>query len=425
MGRTGFDVAVKLVISSCVIGSFVAAELELTAGARADMLLTPEQSEDAALRQELERISKEEPQNADEARKTLQALDQPPSSSLGRQLRNRRERGARRIVNGIYTIRHSAVAALLSGNDPGTASMTCTGTLVGCDKVLTAAHCIKKNPTPNAYLAFFPTLGFFNVKDIAWLKDDYNFPYADLAMLTLARSVEGIAPISLNTAASPINGSVATIVGYGRTGGNRYDYGIKREGSVKFGRCKDNLAGKKLQCWDFDADINVGPNQSNTCNGDSGGGVFMFEKEGQRSVQRVVGVVSGGLNYADCVKGDRSYDTDVSLWKEWLATVGEGRLSAQSCGRGNAVDTPSNLRSQIVTLGPERQEAIFEIEIPASTGLLRVAMSGEDDNSHKNDFDLYLFRGAETTDPICQQNGLGQFAFCEVARPTGAMGESW
>ena len=102
------------------------------------------------------------------------------------------------------------------------------------------------------------------MKNITWLKDDYRFPYADLAMLALGKSVEGIAPISLNTAASPIYGSVATIVGYGRTGGKKHDYGVKREGSVKFGPCQDSYADKKLLCWDFDADINVATRETRT-----------------------------------------------------------------------------------------------------------------------------------------------------------------
>jgi len=402
---------------------FVAASVISVGPAAADPLQTPQQSEEAALRQELERIAKEDPQRAADARKTLEALGHPASSPQGRPLRNRRERGARRIVNGIHTIRHSAVAAILNGNDPSTASAWCTGTLVGCDKVLTAAHCIAENPTPKAYLVYFQNLGFFKVKDISWLKGEYSFPYADLAMLTLTKAVEGLAPISLNTVASPINGSIGTIVGYGRTGGKREDYGVKREGSVKFGACKESYADKKLLCWDFDADINLTRQDSNTCNADSGGGVFMFDKEGQRSVQRVVGVVSGGLD-DDCVKQDHSYNTDVFQWREWLATGSGGELTAQSCGSTANIDSPSNLRSRVVELGPDRPEAIFELDVPVGTAILRVAMSGEDDGKGKNDFDLFLFQGQDTvtTQAVCDQSGSGQFAFCEVSSPAS---ERW
>lgn len=393
---------------SVAAGSWVA-----VGSAAAEPLQTPQQNEEAVLRRELERIEKDDPDKAEQARKTLDALDQPASSSQGRQVRNRRERGARRIVNGIHTIRHSAVAAVLRGSDRATATAWCTGTLVGCDKVLTAAHCIDNDPTPKGYLVFLPVLGFSEVKDIAWLKNDYRFPYADLAMLTLAKSAEGIAPISLNTIASPINGSIGTIVGYGRTGGKRQDYGIKREGSVRFGQCRSQYADKKLLCWDFDADINVSPQGSNTCNADSGGGVFVLDREGQRSVQRLVGVVSGGLD-RDCVKGDHSYNTDVFRWRDWLATVGQGRLSGQTCG-ATSIDLPPNLRSALVSLSPEKPEANLELDVAAGTTLLRVAMNGEDNGKGANDFDLLLF--GPDAQPVCTQDGAGQFAFCEVPQP--------
>ena len=384
-------------------------------GAAADPLQSPQESEETALRQELERIVKDDPQKGAEARKTLEVLDQPASSSQGRQLRNRRERGARRIVNGIQTIRHSAVAAVLRGSGPTTATAWCTGTLVACDKVLTAAHCVAGDPSPKGYLAYFPTLGFFEVTNVTWLKDDYRFPYADLAMLTLAKSVDGIAPISLNTAASPINGSIGTIVGYGRTGGKKQDYGVKREGSVKFGSCQDRYADKKLLCWDFDADINVGTQDSNTCNADSGGGVFMLDKEGQRSVQRVVGVVSGGLD-SDCVKGDHSYNTDVFQWRDWLAKSVDGKRS-ETCGATN-IDIPKNFKSALVMLGPEKPEVKFALQVPPGTGSLRVAMNGEDDGKGKNDFDLLLFEGSDTASAACEQSGTGQFAFCQIEQPS-------
>jgi hypothetical protein len=380
-------------------------------GVKADALLAPEMSEEVAIRRELERIAPEHPEKAADVGKILDGLNQPPNSAQGLQLRGRHKRGARRIVNGIHTVRHSAVAAVLKGNDPNTASAWCTGTLVGCDKVLTAAHCISENPTPSGYLAFFPSLGFFRIKGISWLKDDYKFPYADLAMLTLDRSVEGIEPIALNTVASPINSSIATIVGYGRTGGAHYDYGIKREGSAKFGKCTSPFADKKLLCWDYDADINVAPQDANTCNADSGGGVFMFDKD----VQRVVGVVSGGYSSSNCVKNDHSYNTDVFKWRDWLTAVGEGRLSNQTCA-ASKIDIPSNLRSALATLSSKTPEATFELDIPRSTKLLRVAMNAEDSGNRDNDFDLFVFNTESHS--VCSQDGAGQFAFCEAPAPT-------
>lgn len=209
------------------------------------------------VRQELESIIRKDPTTAPAARKALQRLDGPETPSEGKQSRDYDEGGdARRIVNGIPIRGYPAVGALLTGNDPRSAKIQCTGTLVGCDKFLTAAHCITENPTPNGYLVFFQELGFFKVSSIKWEPKRYKFPVFDLAMLTLKKPVSGVTPMPINiTLESPLDGEVATIVGFGRTGGTHYDYGIKRDGSIKKRACPPVYADKKLLCWFFDADV--------------------------------------------------------------------------------------------------------------------------------------------------------------------------
>ena len=66
--------------------------------------------------------------------------------------RSRREKGERRIVNGIATFRFEAAGALLRGGDPKTAKAWCSGTLVGCDRFLTAAHCVADEPDRESML---------------------------------------------------------------------------------------------------------------------------------------------------------------------------------------------------------------------------------------------------------------------------------
>ena len=280
-------------------------------------------AEEALIRAELQRIIADDPEQAADARKAHDALDQPETTQTGRQARNRRERGARRIVNGLPARGHSAVGALLRGSDPRTAKSWCTGTLVGCDKFLTAAHCISDDPSPKSYLVFFQELGFFEVKGIRWPKGEYHHPdpYFDLAMVTLARPVEGIAPMPVNTSVRPLNRSLATIVGFGRTGGARYDYGIKREGSARTETCPASYGDKKLLCWSYDADVKSLRRASNTCNGDSAGGVFMRDNEGGKVVQKVFGVVSGGRD-DNCLKNDVSYNVDVSQFRQWIEAEG-------------------------------------------------------------------------------------------------------
>jgi hypothetical protein len=407
-------------LQSCLLAlalSLLAASvLQTTASAQG--VLAAKQQEEADLRAELQRIIKEDPAHAAEAQKALDALDKPATSPEGRQTRNRREYGGRRIVNGLPSRSHPAVGALVKGNAPQTAGAWCTGTLVGCDKFLTAAHCIAKDPSPATYLVFFQELGFFKVKDIQWAKDKYRFPYFDLAMLTLEKPVEGIAPMPINTSVRPLNNSIATIVGFGRTGGSRFDYGIKREGSVRTSACPDHLAKDQVLCWKFDADITSNASAQNTCNADSGGGVFIRDNDGSRIVEKVFGVVSGGTD-ADCMKKDVSYNVDVFQYRDWIAAAGEGRLSSAMCGRplwqGRSVEP---LRTTI-RLDANTPEANVTIEAPEGATALRVAMNAEDANPRKNQFQFAAFSGksAANSENACKDNGTGQFAFCAIEKP--------
>jgi hypothetical protein len=285
---------------------------------------------------------------------------------------------------------------------------------------------VAPNPDPKGYLVFFQNAGFFDIKDIHWPKDDYKKgeSYADIAMLTLARPVEGIAPISLNRVASPINGSSGDIVGFGRTGGDNYDYGIKREGPVITAVCQSSVAHQKLLCWNFGAKImkdNKGVTKvraSNTCHGDSGGGLFMWEREGQRSVQKIVGTTVAGIQ-DNCLEGDHSYDTDVFAHLAWIEGVGEGHLTENACGTMEHLDIDRHVLADLAILSETLAEKTYTIDVPAGLLSLRVSMNGEDDGSGKNDFDLYVIPGAQPdiNRVACSEAGPGQFAFCEVAHP--------
>jgi hypothetical protein len=269
-------------------------------------------------------------------------------------------------------------------------------------------------------------LSFFSVKDIQWPKGDYKKggDYADIALLTLDRSVEGIAPIPLNRVTSPIGGSVGEIVGFGRTGGDNEDYGIKREGPVITAACRNEVANNKLLCWNFSAKImkdNKGVKHvraSNTCNGDSGSGLLMWEREGQRSVQKIVGTTVAGLN-DNCLEGDHSYDTDVFAHLGWIEDVGERHLTENACGTVEQLDVDRHVLADLVLLSEGLPEKTYTIDVASGLLSLRVSMNGEDDDRGNNDFDLFVIRGdqPDTKKAVCSEVGPGQFAFCEIARP--------
>lgn len=314
-----------------------------------------------------------------------------------------------RIVNGEYTFEHPATGAVLAGGDPASARSYCSGTLIGCDTVLTAAHCVCDQAGPQCQaldpgnrVFFLQHGGFAGVTRIA-VHPDYEFPVADVAVLTLARPMTGIAPVAINTA-PPILGAPGVIVGFGRSGGGNQDYGLKRTASVVTASCLPEVSDTTSVCWRFSG---AG---GNTCNGDSGGPLFADFGAGVA----LAGVTSGGTS-DDCLPDDTSYDANVQQYAAWIAA--QGGLGTASCGAERAVGEPGTdvlgIVAQVSALEPSQVHAV---SVAVGTPALRIALNGVDDGS---DFDLYVKQGAPPTlaDHDCAQNGSGQHAFCSFAAP--------
>jgi hypothetical protein len=242
---------------------------------------------------------------------------------------------ARPIVNGDLTHSYPSAGALLTGAGPDASQLQCSGTLIGCDTFLTAAHCVCpgnggdcQSPTPvEPFRVFFQHAGFFEVTAVR-VHPGFNFPDNDVAVLTLERPVAGITPTPLQDAA-PGLGTEGTIVGFGRTGGSDFTYGLKYEGPVTTGTCPGGIDPSGKVCWTFN-----GTGDANTCNGDSGGPLY-FSTGG---VTRVGGITSGGID-SSCLAGDNSYDNDVFTYKAFIEA---GTPIAQAtCGALPHIGSPS------------------------------------------------------------------------------------
>jgi hypothetical protein len=315
------------------------------------------------------------------------------------------------IVNGAVTSDYAATGALLDGSNGTAAAVLCSGTLVGCGKFLTAGHCVDGSLDPADYSVFLQHAGFFAVARIV-RHPTYDFPVGDVAVLTLAAPVTGIRPVRLQTASAPPFGTAATIVGFGRTGpGN--DFGLKRRGSVTTDACANGVSDETSVCWTFAGPLGTPGSNSNTCNADSGGPLFVDLGGGPT----IAGVTSGGTT-ATCLATDRSYDASVFAYHQWIATQAGPDLGDSACGTispvGGAGATTTAFEG---TLGSSAREARHAFTVPAGRGELRVTMNGLDDGAA--DFDLYVKRGSPPTsaDYDCAQNAIGQFASCTFAAP--------
>ncbi len=330
------------------------------------------------------------------------ALDQAESEVAA--LRNR-------IVNGQLTHRHPTTGALLYGEAGAEPGSWCSGTLVGCRTFLTAAHCLEDDDDKDHYRVFFQHAGFFEL-DSYEIHQKYDFPDYDIAVVRLSEQVTGIEPSRINSVQRVAAKTPGTIVGFGRSGGSNLDYGVKRSGTVDVAKCSAGISDDLSICWDFKG---AG---SNTCNGDSGGPLFV--EVGGATV--VAGVTSGGTEVS-CQATDHSYDTRVFTFASWIEDKAQGGLGVEACGDVPAFGSDGAILDYAFgTLSAATPEEAHELNLRAGVSHLRVGLNGLDNDL--NDFDLYVRRGtpASETEFDCADARTSQYGYCEIENPAAG---SW
>lgn len=330
------------------------------------------------------------------------------------------------IVNGVFTSQQPTVAAVLKGTTAETATQFCTATLIGCQTILTAAHCVcdtdgvgcqpggGHEPLPGRYFVFLQHAGLFNVDRVA-VSPDYKGDVGDIAVLHLSTPVTGIAPTPINRTGTPPHGMAGTLVGFGRQGGSVSDYGLKRAGAITVGACPATVSNATSVCWDFNAPAGEPGTNSNTCHGDSGGPMFVDYGCGPV----VSGVTTDGTN-PDCTIGDHSWDVNVYAFRDFIDAAAQGDIGQEACGTGAQVgDANVTVVDHNDSLSVNLPSVTTVIDVPSDTGELRVTMNAVDGPSVFENFDLYVRAGAlpTTTEYDCRANGSNQFGACVIPNP--------
>lgn len=292
---------------------------------------------------------------------------------------------APQIVNGLPTAQYAGVGAILRQYGFGLGS-TCTGTLIGCRTVLTAAHCVCPGDTfcsvdPAPLRVFLQHAGIVAV-DRVDVHPTYAFGLRnDVAVLTLAEDVQGISPAALNAAGSPAAGTPGTIVGFGVTRGSADDGGIKRTGEVELASCSSApfpVPEPAHVCWTFTAPLGPAGADANTCAGDSGGPLFVAGTSGPL----LAGVTSGGSS-DECLPDDVSFDANVFENLAFIQAIA-GSAGGTSCGSlppvGSATTTVVAAGSATLSDGARacRKEVAAQLGrlVKAETKAMRACLDG-------------------------------------------------
>jgi hypothetical protein len=334
-----------------------------------------------------------------------------------------------RIVNGTPSSAFPAVGILLAEGQ------FCSATLIGCETVLTAAHCLcpdnadtfaqcQRGGGPNPDDVFFlPQSAPMAIARSIAIHQDYNFGRGgDIAVIKLQQPVTGITPMAFNSSAKPALGTAGTIVGYGRIGGDPGalpEVGIKRVASVVSARCPGPSNGEPgIPAENHDCIDILDGDDAGTCQGDSGGPLLIDQGAGDV----VAGVTSGGSterDVLDCLPDSVSFFTDVFRYRAFVTTqLGE---DSGPCGNLPPAGAPgTTLQTVSGRLAEPGARFQTTVEVPPDVEALRVNMNGDFLTAAGfNDFDLFVNFGppASFATSVCRDTNGVAYGACEIVNP--------
>jgi hypothetical protein len=333
------------------------------------------------------------------------------------------------IVNGLDTQDFPTTGALLysfnqsasiNGSNAGT---QCTGTLIGCQTFMTAAHCVFDDPVASHYWVYLQNGGISQVASVTY-NPSYNPSLSghDVAILKLSTPVTGIDPTTFNSTHDLAAIGVAVdgvIAGFGRTGGSgagTSDYGIKRYGDIVTAHCNTADTGgegdDKLVCWDFTSPEGPAGSNSDTCNGDSGGPLFM---NFGGTTEVVANTVSGTSD--SCLPTDHSWDSGVYFNRTWIG--GElGTDSTSTCGSIGAVgDATVSVFQNHGSLSSAHPGDSFTVTLAGTPSVVRFTLNGTDNRSFNPNFFVKQGPGASPASYDCKEDGTSVFGACVIPNP--------
>ena len=271
---------------------------------------------------------------------------------------------------------------------------------------------------PQEIWVYLQHAGLFTVESIV-RHPEYDFPAADVAVLRLGAPVTGDrSDADQSRRPVPLRSRRGIIAGFGRSGGGSSDYGIKRVGAVETATCLSGLSNdpdSELVCWDFLDPIGPAGDDSNTCNGDSGGPLFLDLGGGAA----VAGVTAGGTS-TNCMPADQGIDANVSTYASFILAQRGADPTATCGGLPPVGDAQVEVGGFGGTLDGTDTSDTYAVSVPAGSNSARFALNAVDDGVF--DVDLYVKAGpgVSTADYDCKADAASVFGACSFDLPAPA-----
>ena len=228
---------------------------------------------------------------------------------------------AQPVTNGSAEADDRAVVAMLNANG----QIICTASAIGRHTAITAAHCVAGRDPLTLSVFFGPVVGGNGITiPISDARPHPGFDPGgrDVAMLTLRAPAQAVPADLAGDVDASLVGTKFRVVGYGVTGQNNDDAGIKREGTAR-------IASVQAE------EVIAVPDPSLPCPGDSGGPLLLDS-----------GAIAGVVSRVDSMCNDHAVYTRLDVAREVLiapylaetapGTAGEGErcFYAEHCAAG-------------------------------------------------------------------------------------------
>ncbi|MCO4745523.1 MAG: trypsin-like serine protease [Proteobacteria bacterium] len=271
-----------------------------------------------------------------------------------------------------------------------TRDSVCTGTLIGPQTVLTAAHCNENNGVQGVVVG---TTNYYDQSQGDWYpaSSTVNHPsYGndqvggfDIAVIRLQQPVQGVQPRAFAVDCStPLiqDGAAVHIVGFGsdRADGGGQNSQLKEASTV----ITDHDCSEDWYCSEIMpplGEMTAGANGVDSCFGDSGGPLYLQTPQGY-TLLGVVSRASYAAQQTGYACGGNGIYTRADTFIDWIQQQTTDPLLRPQCNASPIVEVESfgavgnkgNSTTSFTITDPDSTSWTFELPVPPANGLIEI-----------------------------------------------------